>query len=212
MAIDFDDIKKLPPKTKALLIGLAYIAVGYLFFTLFVQDIIDQHSALSTKLTDLGQQLAEKQKVTAQRERHVREAGQAKEAFLAALMKLPNQRDIPELLAAVAGAGREAGVNFIAFEPRPPERTPPDAKPAPPRPPAGAAKPAEKFYEEIPVRLQLTGSFHNALSFFAQTARLPRIVTIEDITMTDTQDRKGRGRVLDISCTMRTYMFVDKKK
>lgn len=212
MAIDFDDLKKLPPQTKALLIGLAYVAVGYLFFTLFVQDIVDQHSDLSTKLADLSQQLAEKQGVAAQRERHVREVGEATEAFKAALTKLPNQRDIPGLLAAVAGAGREAGVDFIVFEPRPPDHKPPEAKPAPPRPPAGAAKPAEKFYEEIPVRLQLTGSFHNALSFFAQTARLPRIVTIEDIAMTDAQDRKGRGRILDISCIMRTYMFVDTKK
>lgn len=212
MAIDFDDLKKLPPKTKALLIGLAYIAIGYLFFILFVQDVVDQHSTLSTRLTDLSQHIAQKQGVVAQRERHVREVGEAKEAFNAALLKLPIQRDIPDLLAAVAGAGREAGVDFIAFEPRPPGPAPAEAKPAPPRPPAGAVKPAEKFYEEIPVRLQLTGSFHNALMFFAQTAKLPRIVTIEDIAMTDAQVRRGQGRVLNVSCTLRTYMFTDVKK
>ncbi len=59
--------------------------------------------------------------------------------------------------------------------------------------------------------MQLAGGFHNTISFFEQVARLPRIVNIEDITMGDAQDVKGRGRVMKTSCTVKTYMFVDKK-
>lgn len=206
MALDFDDLKKLPPAMRALLIGLVCLVLGYLFFNLFVQGAIDKHSALSAKLTDLRRQVAEKEKTAAQMDRYTREVGEAREAFKTALLKLPNEREIPELLASIASAGRDAGVDFITFEPKPPERKPPEAKPA--------AKPVApgKFYEEIPVNVQLTGGFHNALSFFEATARLPRIVTVEDIAMTDPQEARGRGRVLKISCTMKTYMFVDTKK
>jgi type IV pilus assembly protein PilO len=227
MALDFDDLKKLPPMLKALIIGLVYLVLGYLYFILFLQGALDRHSALSAKLTDLRQQIAEKEKTVAQMDRYIREVNEVKEAFKTALLKLPNEKEIPELLASIAAAGRSAGVDFITFEPKLPERKPPETVQTAPKPAApGAAppkpgdakgqptKPAapEKFYEDIPVKVQLTGGFHNTLSFFDQAARLPRIVNIEDIAMTDAQEVKGRGRVLKTSCTMKTYMFVDIKK
>jgi type IV pilus assembly protein PilO len=222
MAVNFDDLKKLPPTLKALIIGLVYLVLGYLYFILFVQGALDRNAALSTKLTDLRQQVTEKEKTVAQMDRYIREVSEVKEAFKTALLKLPNEREIQELLASVANAGRKAGVDFIIFEPKPPERKPPETKPAalkPPPKPGDAKgqpppKPAapEKFYEDIPVKVQLTGSFYNTLSFFDQVARLPRIVNIEDIAMADAQEVKGRGRVLKTSCTMKTYMFVDTKK
>jgi type IV pilus assembly protein PilO len=103
-------------------------------------------------------------------------------------------------------------VEFITFEPKQPERKPPETKPAAPKPPAPKQAVPEKFYEEIPVKVQLTGSFHSVLSFFEATAKLPRIVNIEDIAMTDAQEVRGRGRVLKTSCTLKTFVFVDTKK
>ena len=209
MALDLDDLKKLPPARKALLIGLVCLVLGYLSFIFFLQDNIDRHLALSTRLTDLRQQIAEKEKMAAQRDRYVREVSEARESFRTALLKLPSEREIPELLASIANAGRNAGVDFITFEPKPPE-----TRAAAPKPPAPTTKQAasEKFYEEIPVKVQLTGSFHNTLSFFEATAKLSRIVNIEDIAMTDAREVKGRGRVVKTSCTMKTYVFVDIKK
>ena len=214
MALDFDDLMKLPPATKALIIGLVCVVLGYLSYIYFVQDAIDRYSALSDKLTNLRQQVVQKEKTAAQMGRYIREIAEAKESFRTALLKLPSEKDIPELLASIAGAGRTTGVDFITFEPKPPERKPPETKPAPPKPPAAATKQAvpEKFYEEIPVKVQLTGSFHNTLSFFEATAKLPRIVTIEDIAMTDAQEVRGRGRIVKTSCTLKTYMFVDARK
>lgn len=213
MALDFDDLMKLPPKMKALLMGLVFVVLGYFAFTFFVQSAMDKHSDLSTKLTDLRQQVVEKEKTAAQMGRYIREIAEARESFRTALLKLPGEREIPELLASIANAGRNAGVDFIAFEPKPLERKPPETKPAAPKPPAAAKQAVpEKFYEEIPLKVQLTGSFHNTLSFFEATAKLPRIVNIEDISMTDAQEVRGRGRVLKTSCTLKTYMFVDTRK
>jgi len=214
MALDFDELMKLSPTLKGLIIALVCVVLGYLAFTFVVQSAMDKHSDLSAKLTDLRQQVAEKEKTAAQIGRYIREIAEVKESFKTALQKLPGEKEIPELLASIASAGRNVGVDFIAFEPKPPERKPPETKPAAPKPPATAAKQAapEKFYEEIPVKVQLTGSFHNTLSFFEATAKLPRIVNIEDIAMTDAIEVRGRGRVLKTSCTLRTYMFVDTKR
>ena len=56
-------------------------------------------------------------------------------------------------------------------------------------------KPAvpEKFYDEIPVKVQLNGSFLSTVSFFAKIAKLSRIVNVEEIAMGDAQDVKGAG-------------------
>lgn len=221
MAIDVNDLKKLSPRVKALLVCLLYVVLGYLYFMLYLQGALDRHEALGAKLTGLQEQVTEKEKTVAHLDRYIREVKALKEAFQQALLMLPNQKEIPDLLLAVANAGRNAGVDFLVFEPKLPEKKPSETKQAPAKP--AAAKPAdakgqppkpaepEKFYEDLPIKVQLAGGFHNTLSFFDQVARLPRIVNVEEITMGDAKDVKGRGRVMKTSCTVRTYMFLDKR-
>jgi type IV pilus assembly protein PilO len=216
MALTLDDLKKLSPKQKALIIFFIYIILGYLYYLLFLQDALAKGTALGAKLTTLQQQVAEKEQAVAQIDKFIREIKELKEAFQVALLKLPNAREIPGLLDSVAQSGRGAGLNFLLFEPLPPVKKPPETKPASPPPAAAKGQPPqpaepEKFYDEISVRVQLVGGFHNTLSFFEQVARIPRIINIEDINMGDAQEVKGRGRVIKTSCTVKTYMFVDRK-
>jgi type IV pilus assembly protein PilO len=221
MAIGIDDLKKLSPKTKALLVCLFYVILGYLYFMLYLQGAIERHGALSDKLTELQRKVAGAEKEVAQLDRYIREVKELKEAFQLAVLMLPNQKEIPELLLSVANAGRRAGVDFLVFEPKLPGKKPPETKQTAVKPAAPAPvdvkgqppKPAEpeKFYEDLLIKVQLAGGFQNTLSFFEQVARLPRIVNVEDITMGDAKDVKGRGRVMKTSCTVRTYMFVDKR-
>jgi type IV pilus assembly protein PilO len=124
--------------------------------------------------------------------------------------------EIAGLLASVVVSGREEGVNFLLFEPSPPPPVVPSAKtPAQVKAKKGeAAKPEEpqKFYDEIPVKVKLSGTFHNTVSFFAKVAQLSRIVNVEDVEIVPTkQDKGGKMRVLT-SCTMKTYKFVDRGK
>jgi type IV pilus assembly protein PilO len=231
MAISLEDIKKLSPKIKVLIVCLAYLILGFFYYMFSLQATLMKRSSLDTKLTELQQQVAEKEKVVAQIDRYIREINSLKEAFKVALLKLPNQREIPALLASVAISGRAAGVEFLLFEPKPPEKKTPETKPAAPPKPAGAKAPAqppkpadakaptqspkpavpEKFYDEILVRVQMKGGFHNTLSFFEQVGRFPRIVNVEQIEIGGSSDEKGRGRIVKTSCIVKTYMFVDKK-
>ncbi len=224
MAMNFDELNKLSPKVKILVVVLACVLIGYFYYTLFLSDLLTQKMDLGTKLAELQRQVADKELAASQLSKHLQEVNALKEAFATALQKLPNEREIAGLLSSVVLSGKEAGVNFLLFEPKPPEKKTPETKPVKPpaAPPAPAATPAggqppkpagpEKFYEDIPIKVQLTGGFHSTLSFFEQVARLPRIVNVEDITMAESQDVKGRGRIVKTSCTVKTYMFVEKKK
>jgi type IV pilus assembly protein PilO len=227
MDINVDYLKKLSLKMKALIVFVICLLLGYFYYMSFFQAILAKQTALDAKLTEMQQQIVEKEKVVAQLDRYIREVNLLKESFKLALLKLPNAREIAGLLASVVLSGEEAGVNFLLFEPKPPEPKPPEVKPgaptkpadakAPPAKPADAkaspAKPAvpEKFYDEIPIKVQIAGSFHNTVSFYAKIAKLPRIVNVEEIAMGDAKDVKGKGRIVRTSCTVKTYMFVDKK-
>jgi type IV pilus assembly protein PilO len=227
MDINVDYLKKLSLKMKALIVFVICLLLGYFYYMSFFQAILAKQTALDAKLTEMQQQIVEKEKVVAQLDRYIREVNLLKESFKLALLKLPNAREIAGLLASVVLSGEEAGVNFLLFEPKPPEPKPPEVKQgaptkpadakAPPAKPADAkaspAKPAvpEKFYDEIPIKVQIAGSFHNTVSFYAKIAKLPRIVNVEEIAMGEAKDVKGKGRIVRTSCTVKTYMFVDKK-
>jgi type IV pilus assembly protein PilO len=211
MDLNVDSLKKLSPKMKALIVFLICLLLGYFYYMFFFQAILTKKMTLGAKLTEMQQQIAEKEKVVAQLDRYIREINSLKESFKVALLKLPNEREIAGLLSSVVLSGETAGVNFLLFEPKAPA-----PKPPPPKPGGAKAKPAkpaepEKFYDEIPIKVQITGSFHKTVSFYAKIAKLPRIINVEDITMGDAKIVKDKGRIIRTSCTVKTYMFVDKK-
>ena len=69
---------------------------------------------------------------------------------------------------------------------------------------------SDKFYEEIPVQVTVTGSYHNTALFFEKVAKLPRIINIEDVIMSEGKNVKGRDRSINTSCVIKTYMFLEK--
>ena len=57
--------------------------------------------------------------------------------------------------------------------------------------------------------MTVSGGFHSTVTFFEKVAKLPRIVNIEDISMSETKDVK-RGRLIVTNCVIKTYMFLEK--
>jgi type IV pilus assembly protein PilO len=225
MAITLDDIKKLSPRMKALAICVFYALFGYFFFFYFLQADLEKRGTQRTKLLELEQQVATKEKLAAELGKYIKGMDALKEEFQAALTKLPVRKEIPELLQNVALSGTGAGLNFLIFEPQPSVKKPiggpaatdkktPDKKP-PAQKPADAktgTPPVEEgdYYEEIPVKVTVTGGYNSTAAFFAKVAGLPRIINILDVTMGDAKTVKGQGFILTTSCLIKTYMFVQK--
>jgi type IV pilus assembly protein PilO len=214
--ITVDDLKKLSPAKKALVVAGVCLLLGYFYYMFFLQDMIARQVSLRTKSSDMEGQIAQKEKVAAQIGKYKKEVGELHESLKIALQKLPNDKEIAGLLASVVLAGKTAGIHFLLFEPKPPPPAPPaQAQAAAKKNPKGVvAKPAEpqKFYEEIPIDVKLSGAFHKTVSFFASVAKLPRIVNVEDINIADAKHQKDGGMTITTTCRMKTYMFIDKGK
>jgi type IV pilus assembly protein PilO len=201
---------------------------------------LSKKTSLDKKLDEMQVQIKEKEKIAIQLNKYIADVASLKEDYKVALQKLPDQREIPGLFHSVALSGKDAGIEFLFFEPKAavpklldtqPSKEPKaaslfkpsDQKQAEQKPATGATNPAadgkkatapapEPFYEEIPVGVSVMGTFQNIVYFFEKVAKLPRIVNISDITMGERKDVKGRGYVITATCTIKTYMFLDKKE
>ena len=105
--------------------------------------------------------------------------------FKIVMKKLPEKKEIPALLSSVSQSGRDAGLEFLLFQPEPEQN--------------------KDFYAEIPVSIKVTGNYHTVALFFDKVARLSRIVNIDNIKMTST---KGNTNLIT-SCKAVTYRFAE---
>ncbi|MBU1965852.1 MAG: hypothetical protein KKD24_08575, partial [Proteobacteria bacterium] len=81
MNINVDDLKKLSLKIKVLIVFGICLLLGYLYYALFFQAILAKQMALGTKLTEMKQQIVEKEKVVAQLDKYIREINALKQSF-----------------------------------------------------------------------------------------------------------------------------------
>lgn len=111
------------------------------------------------------------------------------EQSLSAMLKqLPDKSEMEALLVDINQAGLGRGLQFELF------------------------KPAEKetinaFYAELPVSIRVTGGYHDIGAFASDISRLPRIVTLNDITIAPAADGK-----LVLDAVAKTYRYLDEEE
>ena len=111
--------------------------------------------------------------------------------FGALLRQLPEKTDVESLLVDVSQTGLASGLEVNKFKPSVEEK--------------------KGFYAELPITLEVIGSFHQMATFISGIAALPRIVTISDMKLAPAkkveEDEKATGR-LQMSATARTYRYL----
>jgi type IV pilus assembly protein PilO len=227
MAMTLDDIKKLSPRMRMLLVGMAFLLIAYFYWSFSFSSLWETRGTLKTKYEELSRTVDEKQKIANQKQKYINEVNLLKQKFQIAMLKLPEKKEMPFLLKDIALAGKSAGVESVLFEPI--AAPPPDLKgvekkagaagkgteqkPGEEKEKKTSAKPADgdKFYEDIPIKMTVVGQFHSIVHFFERIAKLSRIVNIEEISMEESKDSKGKSRLLNTTCTLMTYTFLEKK-
>lgn len=109
----------------------------------------------------------------------------AEEQFEIAKMALPEKEEIPSLLASISQSGKDSGLDFLLFQPKPEVK--------------------KDFFAEIPVAITVSGGYHNVAMFFDKVANLSRIVNINNISI---KPQKG-GEEVVTNCTAVTYKFIE---
>lgn len=184
----FEKIEGLTkPQRLGIYIGALVVIIGlstYLLLYPKYQEI----GRLETQLASVQRDLAKAKKNAAElndwRNKMKKKEAQYKQVMRA----LPEKEEIPSLLAGISEAGKDAGLEFLLFQPKP--ESPKD------------------FYAELPVDISVSGSYHQVAVFMDKVANLPRIVNIRDIKMAP-QSQRGGGNELTTVCQAVTYKFIE---
>jgi type IV pilus assembly protein PilO len=186
-----EKILKLPTKQKVAILILLMVLEGVgLFFGLY-QPKIKVLKGLQTKLEALQNQINEDRKVADNLPKYKKDYDQLQNELKMALTELPNQKEIPTLLTSISTAGKNAGLDFLLFRPKPEE--------------------PKDFYAAVPVDISVSGTFYNVADFFIAVSNLPRIVNINNVNFSDIKTVNGRI-MLKVNCLATTFRFLDKKE
>jgi type IV pilus assembly protein PilO len=113
-------------------------------------------------------------------------------SFGALLRQLPGKTEVPNLLVDISQTGLAAGLDEKLFQP--------------------ANEQKKDFYAELPIRIRLSGNYHEFGEFVSGIASLPRIVTLHDI---DIKPVGGTGAGFDnltLDLTAKTYRYLDEEE
>jgi type IV pilus assembly protein PilO len=113
-------------------------------------------------------------------------------SFGALLRQLPETTEVESLLVDVSQTGLASGLEVKKFRP--------------------SAEEKKGFYAELPIAIEVVGSYHQLATFISGLAALPRIVTISDLKLEPqkkkSSDKPSSANKLIMSATAKTYRYL----
>lgn len=109
-------------------------------------------------------------------------------SFGTLLKQLPSKSEIEALLIEVNQAGLGRGLQFELFRPAPEQ--------------------IKDFYAELPIAVKINGTYHDFGAFAADIAKLPRIVTLNNLSIAPIKE----GGVLTMDATTKTFRYLDEEE
>lgn len=200
--LDYKDIGRWPFAFRALGILLVLVVVSTLLIWNFViseRGNLPQLRVAEAEQQTLWQTFDEKQRKAANLEAYRQQIAEIERTFGAMLRQLPGKTEVPSLLVDISQTGLAAGLQERLFQP--------------------GSESKKDFYAELPIKIQLSGGYHEFGLFVSGIAALPRIVTLHDIEITRGSTRGGaRGRApaptdqLTLNLTAKTYRYLDEEE
>lgn len=188
--LDVNDVGRWPMPFRIAVIVLTFVIVtgiGVYFF--IVQDLNPRLDREEAKEQELRLTFENKQRKAANYDAYKAQLTQIEQSFGTMLRQLPGETEIPSLIVDISQTGLAAGLQEKLFQPQP--EIPRD------------------FYAEKPIKIRLTGGYHEIGNFVSGIAALPRIVTLHDITITP--ESKDSFDNLSMEVTAQTYRYLDEE-
>jgi len=190
--LDPNDPGRWPIGVRVSAIALLFLlaaAGGYYFFVWKSQHplLLDAQAKEATLWSDLEQKARKAANLQAYKD----QLAEMEKSFGAMLRQLPNKTEVPNLLVDISQTGLAAGLEENLFQPQ--------------------AENRKDFYAELPIKIRLTGDYHEMGNFASGIAALPRIVTLHDIEITEPggRDTSANGGDLVLNVTAKTYRYLD---
>ncbi|MFS0756231.1 type 4a pilus biogenesis protein PilO [Noviherbaspirillum sp. 1P10PC] len=109
--------------------------------------------------------------------------------YVATLEKqLPSKAEMDALLSDINQAGLGRGLQFELFKP--------------------GQVVVKDYYAELPIDIKITGNYHDVAAFTSDIANLPRIVTLNNLSLATGKD----NNMLSMEAVAKTFRYLDKEE
>jgi len=195
------DIKKVPSrdellvlveamslKKKILIIAATVLVIVAGFYYFSIAD--EQTSIKSNRVTlaSLEKDRLEKQAIADNLPKFRRDIEKLNKDLKEALTMMPNEAEVPELLQKVSEMVEMSGLQLDVFE--------------------LMGEQPQGFYSKVPMSMEVSGSFHEVVVFLDKLSKLPRIINVTDINMSDSKF-KNQKMTLKGSLLATTFRFIE---
>jgi type IV pilus assembly protein PilO len=193
--LDAKDVGRWPLLFRAIAIGLIFVlvAVGGTYYFVW-RNKIPQLEQVQQQEQDLRLTFESRQKLAANFDAYRAQLEEVERTFGAMLRQLPGETEVPNLLVDISQTGLAAGLEERLFQP--------------------LSESSREAYSELPIKIQLVGSYHELGNFVSGVVALPRIVTLHDVTLRPESQQQGRpanGARLVMDVTAKTYRYLEEE-
>jgi type IV pilus assembly protein PilO len=188
--LDPRDPGRWPLPALAGAVGATFLILSLVLIYVFVwQSVRPELQQKEAQEQSLRQEFQQKHAQAANLNIYKRQLKDLQRSFGALLRQLPGKTEVPNLLVDISQTALAAGLQQKLFEPE--------------------AEQDKDFYAVLPIKMVLTGSYHQFGEFVSGIAALPRIVTLHDIAIKPTADKGGGYDDLTLTLTAKTYRYLD---
>lgn len=196
--IDGEDFKRLgtsPVLLRAGLILLAMVVTLGLITNFVIKPQFDKLAVVERKEQDLRIKFDAEQAKAANRTAYVEQLEEMKKTFNVMLRQLPNKTDIESLLVDLSQTSVASGLEVQYFKPE--------------------TEVPREFYAEYPIKISVTGQYHQFGQFISGLAALPRIVTLSNIDIAEMRNGPANaqptntGAKLKMDLMATTYRYLE---
>src|SRR5215468_12739432 len=187
-SLDPRDPGRWPLPVRAGAVAVAFVALSTLgIYTLVWNEQRPELQRRQAEEQALRAQFREKHAKAVNLELYKQQLKDIERSFGALLRQLPGKTEVPSLLVDISQTGLAAGLQEKLFQPQ--------------------AEQKKDFYAELPIKITLTGSYHEFGEFVSGIAALPRIVTLHNIEIKSAN--KDAYDQLTLDLTAKTYRYLD---
>lgn len=189
-SLDVNDVGRWPlPFRLAVIVLVFAVVMGLGIYWFIIKDKAPQLGRVQEEEQQLRVTFENKQRKAANYDAYKAQLSQIEQSFGTMLRQLPGETEIPSLIVDISQTGLAAGLQEKLFVPQ--------------------GEVPRDFYAEKPIKIRLTGGYHEIGNFVSGIAALPRIVTLHNINIT--KEGKEEFDSLSLEVTAKTYRYLDEE-
>ncbi|MEZ4754373.1 MAG: type 4a pilus biogenesis protein PilO [Bdellovibrionota bacterium] len=186
-----DQISERPTTHKVGIWVGTLLLMSFIFWQYMYKAKTIEAAELTEKSEKLEQEIINKRRIARNLHKFEAEVEELNIKLKFALQELPDKQEIPDLLSSISGLARDAGLEVSLFKPD------------------GEVK--RDFYAEVPVSIQVQGTYHQVATFFDEVGHLPRIVNLKNISIVQPKIEAEKVTV-NSDCQAITFRYLDESE